>query len=94
MTLGYIYNFLVAVSAVPADGRVASATVAVTPVISGSAQVSITSAFVKFNPASTLAVYGNILADFAVNASWSVLTDSGQKELESPVSIVVHIFAD
>ena len=93
MTLGYIYNFLVAVSAVPADGRVASAAVVVTPVISGSAQVSIISAFTNFNPASTLAVYGNILADFAVNASWSVLGDSGPKELESPVSIVVHIFA-
>ena len=77
MTVGFIYNFLVAVSAKPADGRVASASVAVTPVISGSAQVSIISAFTKFNPATTLAVYGNILADFPVNASWTVLGDSG-----------------
>ena len=77
MTVGFMYDFLVAVSAVPADGRVASAAVAVTPVISGSAQVFIISAFTNFNPASTLAVYGNILADFPVNASWTVLGESG-----------------
>ena len=77
LTVGFIYNFLVTVTPAPADGRVASASVAVTPVISGSVQVSIISAFTNFNPASTLAVYGNILADFAVNASWTVLGESG-----------------
>ena len=82
LTVGFIYNFLVTVTPLSADGRVASAAVAVTPVISGSAQVSIISAFTNFNPASTLAVYGNILADFAVNASWTVIGESGKEKVQ------------
>jgi REJ domain len=69
------YEFTLLVST--RDGRSASKTVTVTPLISQSIQVSITSVYVRFNPLTTLIIDGHLLAPYAVTAAWTVLTPLG-----------------
>jgi hypothetical protein len=59
------------------DGRSAAQTVTLSAVDTGSAQVEITSTFVKFNPGSTLSIFSNLVATYAVDAEWSVRNSSG-----------------
>jgi REJ domain len=59
------------------DGRSASKTVTVTPLVSQSVQVSITSVYVRFNPLTTLIIDGHLLAPYAVTAAWTVHTPLG-----------------
>lgn len=75
MSLDTTYAFVVVV--ISLDGRRDSKTVLVTPVFAGSAQLSITSPFTRFNAGSKLVVNGYISADYAVTTEWSVLTSSG-----------------
>jgi hypothetical protein len=65
----------VGVSAI--DGRSSAQVVTLSPVDSGSAQVEITSTFVKFNPGSVLTIFGNLRASYAVTANWDVRSSSG-----------------
>jgi hypothetical protein len=75
MNLDTTYALILVVST--ADGRSATKIVTLSAVDSGSAQVSITSTFVKFNPGSVLTIYGNITATFDVTANWDVKSSSG-----------------
>ena len=70
-----IYAFVVVVSA--KDGRSSSQTVVVTPVVEGTAQISILSTFVQFNPGSKLVLESNVKADFSVSAFWNVSSSLG-----------------
>lgn len=69
-----VYAFKVVVSA--RDRRSATQTVTLSAVGAGSAQVSITSTFVRFNAGSTLTILGNLSATFDVNAQWDVRSSS------------------
>ena len=64
------YAFTVAVST--HDSRSASQTVTITPTFVGSAQLSITSLYTRFNPASKLVLDGYISANYMVTSVWSV----------------------
>ena len=75
MTLNVTYAFTILVSS--SDGRYASQTVQVTPSFSGSAQVSITSLFTRFNPSSKLVLNSTLSATYAVTSTWSVSTAHG-----------------
>lgn len=69
------YEFSLVVST--RDGRAASRTITVTPLVSKSVQVSITSVSIRFNPLTTLVIDGHVLAPYAVTAEWSVFTYLG-----------------
>ena len=75
MTLGVTYAFLVKVTST--DGRRDDQVVSVTPIASGSAQLSITSSFTKFNAGSKLVVNGYLSASYAVTSEWSVMDALG-----------------
>ena len=76
LTVGIIYIFRVTVAPVVDDGRVSGASVSVTSVSADTAQLTILSAFSNFRPDTLLAVYGEISANFAVDATWSVIDDT------------------
>lgn len=59
------------------DGRSSSQSVLVTGVFSGSAQLSITSTFVRFNPGAKLVLNSYLSATYEVTSSWSVSTSLG-----------------
>jgi hypothetical protein len=69
------YALRIGVSAI--DGRSSAQVVTLSPVDSGSAQVEITSTFVKFNSGSILTIFGNLQASYAVTANWDVRSSSG-----------------
>ena len=75
MSVTVIYAYTVVVTSL--DLRSATKTVVVTPILSGSAQLSITSSFTRFNPASKLVLSGYIDANFSVISAWSVATALG-----------------
>ena len=75
MSLSTKYAFTVAVSA--PDGRSDSKRVLVSPAFNGSVLLSISTRFVKFNPAGKLIVTGNIRAPSAVTSFWSVRSALG-----------------
>lgn len=75
MSLSTKYAFTVAVSA--PDGRSDSQRVLVSPAFNGSVLLSISTRFVKFNPAGKLIVIGNIEAPSAVTSFWSVRSALG-----------------
>ena len=72
MSLGVTYAFTVFVAAL--DGRHASQTVSVSATFSGSAQLSITSSFIRFNPSLKLVLNSTLSATYAVTSTWSVST--------------------
>ena len=74
MLLTNVYAFTVVV--VSKDGRSDSRTVIVSP-SHGTAKLSITSSFTRFNPSAKLVLGSSISTDYAVNFTWSVLTTSG-----------------
>ena len=69
-----IYAFTVVVQS--KDNRSDSRTTFVSPTL-GTAQLSITSSFIRFNPSAKLVLQSSITADYAVNFTWSVLTALG-----------------
>ena len=75
MSFNTTYAFVVGVSS--RDGRSASQTVTVTPTSTGSAQLSITTSFTKFNSGSKLVVNGYLSATYAVTSVWSVYDTLG-----------------
>ena len=75
MSLNVAYSFTVLVSSY--DARSASQTVVISPTFSGSAQLSITSTFTRFNPALKLVLSGYLSATYAVTSAWSVSTALG-----------------
>ena len=79
MTLGVTYAFLVKVTST--DGRRDDQIILVTPIASGSAQLSITSSFTKFNAGSKLVVNGYLSATYAVTSEWSVMDALGVPEI-------------
>jgi hypothetical protein len=75
MKLDTSYALRMVVSSV--DGRSAAQIVTLSAVETGSAQVQISSTFVKFNPGSTLKISATLTATYAVTTLWSVRTSSG-----------------
>ena len=69
-----IYAFTVVVQS--KDNRSDSRTTFVSPTL-GTAQLSITSSFIRFNPSAKLVLQSSITADYAVNFTWSVFSASG-----------------
>lgn len=69
------YALRISVSAL--DGRSAAQIVTLSAVDIGSAQVSISSTFVRFNPGSILTIFGEIFAKFTVTAEWNITSSSG-----------------
>ena len=91
MSLNTTYAFRVVVSS--PDGRSASQTVLVTPVFAGSAQLSITSSFARFNVGSKLVVNGYLSADYALEAVWSVFTSTGAVTSYTALTSTVKLFS-
>ena len=75
MILGVTYAFVLTTSSF--DGRSASQTVLVTPVSTGSAQVSLTSPFTRFSAGSKLVVSATISANYPVTSVWSLHDSTG-----------------
>ena len=75
MIVGVTYAFLLTTSS--PDGRSASETVLVTPVSSGSTQVSITAPFTRFSAGSKLVISAAISADYPVTSVWSLYDSIG-----------------
>jgi hypothetical protein len=76
MTMNTTYTFLLLVSS--RDGRSSSRTVTVTPLLSGSPEVSVTSLFSLFNPESKLVIEGHISYPLAVTSAWTAYTPLGE----------------
>ena len=91
MSLNTTYAFEVVVSS--PDGRSATKTVLVTPVFAGSAQLSISSSFTRFNAGSKLVVIGYLSANYELAAAWSVLTSSGAITSYKALTSTVKSFA-
>jgi hypothetical protein len=79
------YALRIGVSAI--DGRSSAQIVTLSAVDSGSAQVEITSTFVKFNPGSILTIFGNLQASYAVTANWDVRSSLGIYNFRYPCII-------
>ena len=75
MSVKVQYAFTVVVSS--QDLRSATQTVLVSPIVAGSAQLSITSSFTRFNPTSKLVLNGYLSADFSVICTWSASSALG-----------------
>jgi REJ domain len=75
MTMNTTYTLLLLVSS--RDGRSSSRTVTVTPLLSGSPEVSVTSLFSLFNPESKLVIEGHISYPFTVTSAWTAYTPLG-----------------
>lgn len=85
------YLFVVVVSSL--DGRSASKTVSVAPIASGSAELSITSAFTRFNVGSKLSIIGSLSASYPVTAVWSVYNTLGANVTFTALTAVKNSFS-
>jgi REJ domain len=75
MKMNTTYTFLLAVSS--RDGRSSSQTVSVTPLLSGSPEIFVTSLFGLFNPEAKLVIEGHISHPLAVTSAWTAYTPLG-----------------
>jgi REJ domain len=69
------YAFTVQVSSL--DGRTSTQTAVVTPTVSGSAQMTITTSIRRFNEGARVVLVGNLFAPYAVTSQWSIRTPLG-----------------
>ena len=89
MSLNTTYAFTVVV--LSKDNRSGSRTVFVSPT-PGTAQLSITSTFTRFNPSAKLVLDSSISADYAANLTWSVLTALGAPFKTTPLTNISILY--
>ena len=90
MVLSTKYSFLV--TATSADGRSASQTVTVTPLLSGSPVVLSNNLFFKFNEDSPMIITGSITANVSIAATWTAFSNGVQVSLDRAYTVTVREF--